>query len=542
MELFGIAKGKAGHRPGGRAARPGGARPGRARSTRPAGSPAASGSGWRSPGPWPPSPTCWSATRSPRRSTSRCRARSSRCWRPCGRPARISMLFVTHNLALVRSIAARVQILNAGQRGRVRLRRRGAWTRPRRTTPSGCSPAQPAVELMARATLAFVEPVIDPQHARGRTPRVVGRPTRARCRRAGHRASSVGSSPEPAEFARRLDGDDGTSLVVLRRRACSCTSGTPTGSARDDLFLGASMTKSVLAHLVGARAAARWTSTTPSTATCPSWPAPATPACTVRDVLTHDQRRRLGRGPPRPGRPGHRARRLLRRGRLVARAAGPGRPAVPARHPLGVLHGRLPGARLGARTGHRRRLPPTRSASCGARLGCTADALVAVDGDGVAWPAAGSPPRPATGPGSACSQIDGSTPASGARPDGELPAVAAVPAARPPPARSPRTPASATTGGRWTTPGTRVTADGSRGQFVYVDRPRRTVVVKTSHGPTTTPPTTAQLPRPDLPHAPRASPPPPLHGKGSSGEPQGHHHLRADRRRRHGRPSPSTCR
>jgi CubicO group peptidase (beta-lactamase class C family) len=31
--------------------------------------------------------------------------------------------------------------------------------------------------------------------------------------------------------------------------------------------------------------------------------------------------------------------------------------------------------------------------------------------------------------------------------------------------------------------GTRVAADGSRGQFVYVDRPRRTVVVKTSAWP-----------------------------------------------------------
>ena len=31
--------------------------------------------------------------------------------------------------------------------------------------------------------------------------------------------------------------------------------------------------------------------------------------------------------------------------------------------------------------------------------------------------------------------------------------------------------------------GTRVAADGSRGQFVYVDRPRRAVVVKTSAWP-----------------------------------------------------------
>jgi CubicO group peptidase (beta-lactamase class C family) len=34
-----------------------------------------------------------------------------------------------------------------------------------------------------------------------------------------------------------------------------------------------------------------------------------------------------------------------------------------------------------------------------------------------------------------------------------------------------------------TTDGTRVMADGMRGQFVYVDRPRRTVVVKTSAWP-----------------------------------------------------------
>ena len=49
-------------------------------------------------------------------------------------------------------------------------------------------------------------------------------------------------------------------------------------------------------------------------------------------------------------------------------------------------------------------------------------------------------------------------------------------------ARSRPTRASATTGGRWTTAGD-VMADGMRGQFVYVDRPRRVVVVKTSAWP-----------------------------------------------------------
>ncbi len=57
MELFGLAKGKAGHRPRARAAWS------RSRSapgcctTRPAGSPVVSGSGSRSPGRWPPSRT-----------------------------------------------------------------------------------------------------------------------------------------------------------------------------------------------------------------------------------------------------------------------------------------------------------------------------------------------------------------------------------------------------------------------------------------------------------------------------------------------------
>ena len=51
----------------------------------PTSSPAASASAWPSPGPWPPSRRCWSATRSPRRSTSRCRRRSSSCCATCAR-------------------------------------------------------------------------------------------------------------------------------------------------------------------------------------------------------------------------------------------------------------------------------------------------------------------------------------------------------------------------------------------------------------------------------------------------------------------------
>ncbi len=46
----------------------------------------------------------------------------------------------------------------------------------------------------------------------------------------------------------------------------------------------------------------------------------------------------------------------------------------------------------------------TRSATCGATLGCTADAMVAVDGDGVAMAGGGVAAAAGTGPGSACSR------------------------------------------------------------------------------------------------------------------------------------------
>ena len=50
---------------------------------------------------------------------------------------RISMLFVTHNLALVRSIAARVQVLNAGAWSS-RASSSRCWTTPVRSTRAGC--------------------------------------------------------------------------------------------------------------------------------------------------------------------------------------------------------------------------------------------------------------------------------------------------------------------------------------------------------------------------------------------------------------------
>ena len=248
-----------------------------------------------------------------------------------------------------------------------------------------------------------------------------------------------------------------------------------------DLFLGASATKSVLAHLVGR--AGRWTSTRPVEAYVPELAGTGYRGVPVRDVArmtsgvdwVEDHRDPDGPATALVGAfaAGGSSRALLTR--------------VGARYP--------PGTRYAYCTADSQVLDWVRERATGLAfrdalgelwraLGCTEDAMVAVDGDGVAMAGAASPPRPATGPGWACSRSTGpagrwcSTLVESPRP------VAAVPAARPPPrapvgARS----GSATTGGPSTPAGTRVAADGSRGQFVYVDRPRRTVVVKTSAWP-----------------------------------------------------------
>ena len=59
----------------------------RTRRVDPASCRAASGSGWRSPGRSPSSPTCWCSTSRPARWTSRSRRRSSRCSTGCGATA-----------------------------------------------------------------------------------------------------------------------------------------------------------------------------------------------------------------------------------------------------------------------------------------------------------------------------------------------------------------------------------------------------------------------------------------------------------------------
>ena len=86
------------------------------------------------------------------------------------------------------------------------------------------------------------------------------------------------------------------------------------GVGADTLLLGASMTKSVLAHLVGiAVASGVLRLDDPVAQHVPELAGSGYAACTVEHLLTMTHRHRLGRGPPRPERSGHPADRLLRR-------------------------------------------------------------------------------------------------------------------------------------------------------------------------------------------------------------------------------------
>ena len=116
----------------------------------------------------------------------------------------------------------------------------------------------PRIELMCIEPRSPVRrDSVDPRSRRGRYRRGRPPPTRARCR-GSHPSRSrrwtLGGVRTPATATH------GISRCCVDGQ-CSCTPGTPTGSARATCFLGASMTKSVLAHLVGV-VGRRWTSTT----------------------------------------------------------------------------------------------------------------------------------------------------------------------------------------------------------------------------------------------------------------------------------------
>jgi CubicO group peptidase (beta-lactamase class C family) len=260
------------------------------------------------------------------------------------------------------------------------------------------------------------------------------------------------------------------------------------GLGADTLFLGASMTKSVLAHLVGmAVHDGALTRDDPVTSHIPELAGTGYDGTTVRDLLTmttgvawvEDHRD-----------PDSRASELL--GSFAA--GGDSRALLRA-----VSHDAAPGTRFAYNTADSQVLDWVRERATGrdfadelARLwralGCTREARVAVDGRGVAMAGGGLAAAARDWARVARLAVDGLAPSGERVLDADWVEEAARPAypflgvGRLPSALT----AHAGFGYHWwpmDDAGHRVTADGSRGQFACTDRRTGTVVVKTSQWP-----------------------------------------------------------
>ena len=374
---------------------------------------------------------------------------------------RISMLFVTHNLALVRSIAARVQVLNAGalvESGFVvevlDTPKQDYTKRLLAQLARGGLMADPGL-----SSLHFVNPHRAPGTAAGWTYRPVPASESAPAAGRRDRWNSTWRSWGPAG-----PGAWPSSTSRPRPRRCWCwctaswcTSGTGRGWGSADLFLGASATKSLLSHLVGVavRAGAleltdRVAEHVPELAGSGYGRVPVGALVTMTSGVDWVEDHRDPVGPA--------------TALLSAFAGGTSSRAVLSR--VGTRC--PPGTRFEYCTADSQVLDWVRERATGvpfpealqqlwADLGATADAAVAVDGDGVALAGGGvaavacglGPDRPAADPRHArrtgahtCSTTTGSTRAPGRCSRSSPPAGC--------PARCPRTSGSATTGGRWT--------------------------------------------------------------------------------------------
>lgn len=283
------------------------------------------------------------------------------------------------------------------------------------------------------------------------------------------------------------DATYGTSLVVLVRGRV-VHEWYADGVSADDLFLGASMTKSVLAHLVGIAVSSQALRLTDQVAEhVPELRGSGYDGCTVLDLLTmtsgvdwvEDHRD-----------PGSLA------SRLTACFAGDG---AESRALLAVVGRRTaPGTRYEYCTADSQVLDWVRERATGSSydvavgdlwrtLGCTADAVVGTDVAGV--PMAG---------GSLAATARDWARIGLLQVDGTLGGTAVLDPIWVDDASTPdrpflepgRLPSTITThagfGRHWwplDVTGRRVTADGSRGQFCYVDRDLDVVVVKTSRWP-----------------------------------------------------------
>ena len=255
-----------------------------------------------------------------------------------------------------------------------------------------------------------------------------------------------------------------------------------------DVFLGASATKSLLSHLVGVavRAGALELADlvgehVPELAGSGYGRVPVGALVTMTSGVdwVEDHRDPVG--------PATALVSAFADGHLVAGGAGPGRHPLPRRAPASSTAPPIRRCWTGCGSGPPAMPFPEALQQLWAELGATADAAVAVDGDGVALAGGGvaaaavglGPDRAAADArrrcptGGTCSTTTGSTRAPGrccrSSSPGRLPSALST---------------HVGFGYHWwplDELGARVSADGSRGQFVYLDRPSEVVVVKTSN-------------------------------------------------------------
>ena len=453
-----------------------------------------------------------------------------------------------------------------GRRGRLRSSR--SWTPRRRSTPSGCSrtvrgstesPLTGHHRVPARGT-PVRQPAAAP--ARRRWPHVVDVPAgRHRAAAAAPSRRSTSRSPAPAGCC-DLDGVERRDLRHLAagagRAGAVVHEWYADGLGPDDL-LPRRLDDQVRARAPGRASPcatgalrARRPGGRPRAGAAP---AAATHGCTRARRAHHDHRRRLGRGPPRPRQPGQPADRrasaatggdsrdAARRGRAAAsRRARRFEYCTADSQVLDWVRERATGrdVRRGAgRALARPRLHPRRASSAP-----TAPAS--------RWPAAAWPRPPATGPGSGCSQRRRHRRRRAAARRGLGRGAHARPAY--PFLRPGRLPSSITThagfGYHWWPTRRRRAAGDRRRQPRPVrlrrPRPRRgrreDLAVALRRLPGRPPVPRPQLPRPGRRSprrpstAPDTAPPSRRQHRDARNEPQGHDHLRPDRRRRHRRP------
>ncbi|GAB3660894.1 hypothetical protein GCM10027596_20270 [Nocardioides korecus] len=346
---------------------------------------------------------------------------------------------------------------------------------------------QPGARRPGLATMSFVDPHLEPgrDHADVRSTRPAPLPRALR-----PLAAEVPGAGRSRDLDAWVTETHSTSLLVLD------AAGPPTlvhewyadGVGPSSLLLGASMTKSVLAHLVGVAVGAGALSTDDLVVDhVPELAGTGWAACTVEHVLTMTtgtawvEDHRDADGPA---------------ARLVScfwGAGGSSRALL-----LGVRPGEAAGTRWEYSTADSQVLDWVRERATGttyveaagdlwAALGCVADAVVAVDADGVALAGGGLAACAEDWLRLAALQLTGRTG------DRAILAPAWVEASSTPsrPWLEPgRLPSTITThagfGHHWwplDAAGRRVTSDGSRGQLGYVDRDLGVAVLKTSRWP-----------------------------------------------------------